>query len=124
MPKKEKSKEQFQQDILKLTGDQESKIDELSKDIKSLSDIVNTAMKDFDAILGNLAEKNAEERKETPLKKEANSSHICAVQIQTDRNVPLPQGEMERRAGDVAILIKPIMQKYGLESISATLQKK
>jgi len=114
VPKKKlKPEEQFQADILKVTGDQQKKIDSFIGDMGGKMDELVTTMQGIAQSIQNQPQKIAEQALEP--------QDICAVLLIPE--TPIPQEELNKKAGEVARLIKPIMKKYQLKTLNCQVKR-
>ena len=113
--KKERTKENFQADILKLTGSQDKKIADLKKSVDLLSEDMGKKMDEaittMQGVVSNMGQ----------VKEVVETSSVCAV-MATPAN-PISEQELLKKASEVARLVKPIMIRYDLAYMNVALKK-
>jgi len=111
--KKLKPEEEFQAEILKITGDQQKKIDSFIGDMGGKMDNLVTTMQGIAQSIQNQPQQIPEQVLEP--------QNICAVLLIPE--IPIPQEELNKKATEVAQLIKPIMKKYQLKTLNCQVKR-
>lgn len=111
--KKLKTQEEFQVDILKVTSEQEKKIDSFIGDMGVKMDELVTTMQGIAQSIQSQPSKSVEESLEV--------HDIYAVLLIPEN--PIPQEDLNKKAGEVAQLIKPIMKKYQIKTLNCSVKK-
>lgn len=111
-----KTNEEFRKDILDITKAQDARIASFEGLIKDQAEHTEVILKE---ILGKLNEPQIPTIPDNKVMGE--SSLVACYSTFTET---LTQEETTRRAGEIAKLIKPIMEQYGLSQVQAVMTKK
>ena len=104
--KKEKTKENFQEDILKVTGEQDKKIE-------SLVDLVTQSTKTIEDLASII------KNRQNDIAQKQEIGNVVFTDITFARLIS--QEDTQKRANEVAKLVKPILEKYGVAKLNAFL---